>query len=889
MCRTSHSPSPGLPRPANLLFPLVLLILAAAAPTAEAVYLDSSSPHSFRQVVRAGGEELVLFFVEPPGPPYVTELWRTDGTEAGTYLLDVCPECRLTGYQGGRGGVFIDAQTEEAGRTFLWTDGTLGRTRRMPAVTTVAHGWTNHHYSPTLDRLLIVSSRPDGSEELWSWDGSASPPVRLLAPEGNGYRNVLEYADTQTDAYFLTTNPDQHYQVWVTDGTAAGTRSLGGPSGPVLKTPMVATGDGVAWLSMASTCTVEAWAATPQQAAHPVTTLDATICQFGSYDFYTSAAGSAFFLLFSEEHEIEAWATDGTAAGTARLTDFNNQFPFTNEDVGVELGGELYFLARDDQGVAGLWRTDGTPAGTVRVRDACDSCQYTERLSVHEGELYWESFPESSTGSELWTSDGTAGGTGRRATVALPRSHALMPAGAQWFVFASRAEGARVPPYPDDELWALQPEAGAFTRIARFPRFERGERYALEHATLGDRLAFPADDGFHGTEPWVSDGTAAGTRMLRDIAATGTGSRPPAAPIFRQPLAQQGQVFLSWAFGDAQVTTGSFEIEARWPGQGWLLVDEMDSTYESTSITGLLPDTPYTFRIREINAAGASPWSEEVSVRTWDGTQHDFTCTPADDRLCFENGRFGVKVTWWNQHHQGPTPRIGDGRRVGVAGDAGAGRTGFFWFFKPDNVELVLKMLDGSSINQYEWLFYGALSDVEYWVTVEDYWAHHQSRTYHNPPGEICGLADPTAFHVDGASSAGLRAAALPTAPPLVRDASHPASPCVEDASTLCLLDGRFAVTVEWYDHHNDRTGVGGAVPYADRSGFFWFFRQDNVELAVKILDGTLANGHFWVFYGALTDVGYTLTVSDTASGHAVETYVNEPGNVCGGADTAAF
>jgi len=868
----------------------LFLILAAAAPPAEAVYQDSSNPFSFRQIERAGGEELALFFVEPPGPPYVTELWRTDGTEAGTYPLDVCPECRLTGYQGGRGGVFIDAQTEEGGRTFLWTDGTLARTRRMPAATPVAHGWTNHHYSPTLDRLLFLSSRPDGSEELWSWNGSASPPVRLLAPEGNGYRNVVEYADTETDAYFLTLSADQDYQVWVTDGTAAGTRSLGGTSGPVLRTPMLPSGDGVAWLTLGSTCTVEAWAATPQQAPHPVTTLDATICHFGSYnDYYTSAAGRAFYLLFSEEHEIEVWATDGTASGTARLTDFSNRVPISTHRIGVELGDELYFLAVDDQEAPGLWRTDGTPGGTARVGDACDSCRHVENLGVHEGVLYWEAFPESSPGSELWTSDGTAAGTERRATSNLPRSHALMPAGSQWFIFASRAAGARTPPFPDDELWVLRPGATVFTRIAGFPRFERGERYAVEHAAIDGRLVFQGSDGLHGAEPWVSDGTPAGTRMLRDIATTGTGTRPPAAPVFTQPSVHQEQVSLSWRFGDAEATTGSLEIEARWPGQGWVLVEEMDSTRESTSITGVLPDTPYTFRIRESNAAGVSPWSEPVSVRTWDGTQHDFTCTPADDRLCFENGRFGVKVTWWDQHHPGPTPHVGDGRRVGIGGDSGDGRTGFFWFFKPDNVELVLKMLDGSRINRYEWLFYGALSDVEYWVTVEDYWAHHQSRTYHNPPGEICGLADPTAFHVDGAAAAGMRAAALPAVMPLVRDASHPVSPCVEDDTTLCLLDGRYAVTVEWHDHHNDRAGVGGAVPYADRSGFFWFFKPDNVELAVKILDGTQVNGHVWVFYGALTDVGYTLTVRDSGSGHDVVRYVNEPGNVCGGADTTAF
>lgn len=82
---------------------------------------------------------------------------------------------------------------------------------------------------------------------------------------------------------------------------------------------------------------------------------------------------------------------------------------------------------------------------------------------------------------------------------------------------------------------------------------------------------------------------------------------------------------------------------------------------------------------------------------------------------------------------------------------------------------------------------------------------------------------------------------------------------------------------------HNDRSGVSGAEPYADRTGFFWFFKPDNIELVVKVLDGTPVNGKTWVFYGALTDVGYTLTVTDTATGHAVERYVNEPGTCAAG------
>lgn len=55
---------------------------------------------------------------------------------------------------------------------------------------------------------------------------------------------------------------------------------------------------------------------------------------------------------------------------------------------------------------------------------------------------------------------------------------------------------------------------------------------------------------------------------------------------------------------------------------------------------------------------------------------------------------------------------------------------------------------------------------------------------------------------------------------------------------------------------------------------YFWFFHRDNLELVVKMLDGRIVNGRFWVFYGALSDVEYTLRVTDRVTGD-VKAYDN--------------
>jgi hypothetical protein len=86
---------------------------------------------------------------------------------------------------------------------------------------------------------------------------------------------------------------------------------------------------------------------------------------------------------------------------------------------------------------------------------------------------------------------------------------------------------------------------------------------------------------------------------------------------------------------------------------------------------------------------------------------------------------------------------------------------------------------------------------------------------------------------------------------------------CVASATTLCLLDGRFEVVID-YETALPSSGAGQAVALTDESGYFWFFDAANVELVIKVIDGCDYNDRYWVFAGGLTDVGTHLTVRDT-------------------------
>ena len=115
---------------------------------------------------------------------------------------------------------------------------------------------------------------------------------------------------------------------------------------------------------------------------------------------------------------------------------------------------------------------------------------------------------------------------------------------------------------------------------------------------------------------------------------------------------------------------------------------------------------------------------------------------------------------------------------------------------------------------------------------------------------------------------------ALDTVPTLCSQV--PTGPCVASSTVLCLNQGRFRLETHW-EFPNGQMGLGQAVPQTDDTGAFFWNNPENIEMIVKVLDGRHNNGFFWVFYGALSDVEYTLVVTDTETGQCRE-YLNSPG-----------
>lgn len=110
---------------------------------------------------------------------------------------------------------------------------------------------------------------------------------------------------------------------------------------------------------------------------------------------------------------------------------------------------------------------------------------------------------------------------------------------------------------------------------------------------------------------------------------------------------------------------------------------------------------------------------------------------------------------------------------------------------------------------------------------------------------------------------------------------------CKPTLESACLAGQRFRIEAQWWTRDGD-SGVANALRLTDDTGYFWFFDKDSVDLVVKVVDGRDINGNHWVLYGALTNVGFELKVTDTENGNS-KTYRKQPGQLVSIRDVEAL
>jgi ELWxxDGT repeat protein len=238
--------------------------------------------------------------------------------------------------------------------------------------------------------------------------------------------------------------------------------------------------------------------------------------------------GSGFIYFYADDptHGVELWKSNGTS--TKFVKDINPGVGDGNPNSGIFFNGLLYFVANDGVNGTELWSSDGTPAGTLLVKDinpgAASGCSQYSGLYIFNGVFYFYA-TNGTNGRELWKSDGTTAGTVmiRDINVGSGNSNDGSPlftsVGATLYFSANDGPGT-TPGLHGQEPWKTDGTAGGTVMVKDINThsydFHPTGSNPGKFIDFNGTLIFDAQE-YMDHEPWKSDGTTAGTVMLKDI------------------------------------------------------------------------------------------------------------------------------------------------------------------------------------------------------------------------------------------------------------------------------------------------------------------------------------------------------------------------------------
>jgi ELWxxDGT repeat protein len=435
------------------------------------------------------------------------ELWKSNGTAGGTKLVkdininrpDALPPQGLESTASLNGKIYFLANDGTHGLQLWKSNGTAGGTKLVKSIGPAPFSGGLIARAPFASltnvngELYFVANDGTHGFQLWKSNGTAAGTVMVTAinPSGNafGTHHLLyvpppSLTNVNGTLYFVATDGTDSYQLWTSDGTAAGTIMLTdinpGGSGPFdvgtlvggVNPQLTAVGNTLYFVADDHVRGKELWKSDGTVAGtvmvadvHPGST-------GGNLSNLTNVGGRLFFTVSpSLPGSTQLWTSNGTAAGTVLVRTIAAQNL-------TDVNGTLFFTASDGPSSIGLYESDGTAAGTILVMDftITSGVAAPANLANVNGELFFTA-DDGVHGAQLWKSDGTQAGT-------------VMVAD-------------------------INPTGSAFSVAV------------LANLTnVNGTLYFVADDGIHGPELWQSDGTEAGTVIVADINPGSAGSYP---------------------------------------------------------------------------------------------------------------------------------------------------------------------------------------------------------------------------------------------------------------------------------------------------------------------------------------------------------------------------
>ena len=545
---------------------------------------------------------LLLFFAYDTNN--VQGVWRTDGTVAGTFRLSdiavpwygsmrrLADRVYFAAIVGDKRALYATdgsvAGTVEVKEVFaeslqvvgdrllfvaqdsvLWqSDGTPTGTNPVANRTPSISGSSPRSMVGVGNLTYFIANSPEG-RGIYRTDGTVAGTTLVAVPKDDRGRvlRIATYPNLPENELFVVGNKvffvvmeEYGNELWVTDGTAAGTKRVFEPNGMLEASRpdhMIVFQGALYTKAYNKLYRTDGTAAGTTLVAAPVGTIR-DIEVVGTKMLISVADGGE---PDGSRNNGELWVSDGTPAGTAQLRRFVSGGRYwTGETPGTQqpkclnaIGNRLFFNADGQQGTE-LWTSDGTVAGTIQIADIfTGTTTYTgtgEFAYVNTfpnssnpcnivslgGDVYFTAQSRATTPTapvfEVWRTDGTAAGTRLAFEVPTPTD-----VGANsWYDRCFQAINDTLYFTLNlDSVWRwyrYQPGMAAPVRLipadGRDVSIGAPDTGPLCNLTAGPRgtVVFAGYTPESGLEYWQSDGTVAGSRLIADI-APGPGASVP--------------------------------------------------------------------------------------------------------------------------------------------------------------------------------------------------------------------------------------------------------------------------------------------------------------------------------------------------------------------------
>jgi ELWxxDGT repeat protein len=386
------------------------------------------------------------------------QLWRSDGTDAGTVIIKPIPSSvgpeNLTNVNGT---LFFTDDDLLHGRQLWRSDGTALGTYVVKDIN--PSGDSNPSDLTNVSGTLYFAANDGGLDgvQLWKSDGTANGTVLVADVNGPGVGSYpTELTNVSGTLYFAAQNQAVGGQLYRSNGTAAGT---------------------------ALVKLINVFGANPAD--------------------LTNVGGKLFFSADDGTHGDELWASDGTASGTVMVADINagvggNGLPLSSSPQHLtNVGGVLFFTATEANDGAQVWRSDGTPGGTMMVADLNPGASSSPAdLANVNGVLFFSAFT-ASQGRQLYRSDGTPAGTAPVTQLNLPAglnpTNLINVNGLLYFSGDSTSLGT--------EIWRSDGSSAGTVMVADI-NLGAGSSNPTDLTQAGKVLFFAATDGGSPSELW---------------------------------------------------------------------------------------------------------------------------------------------------------------------------------------------------------------------------------------------------------------------------------------------------------------------------------------------------------------------------------------------------